>query len=341
MIKTDEYRTIDILKFIFSMLIPLLHISFNNSKIIYVISQYISRIGVPFFFATSGLFLYISIKKRGKTVAFKRYFKHIGIMLSFWLTLYLIPILYINPVVKDFGIKVFIFQTPAYLWYLSALLLASFLFSYVERGKYVLAVILYAFGVLFCDSYNCVMRMNVLTNQILVNYISMFLTSVNGLFFGFPLMCVGELVLKRNEQTAKHSRNDVIKCIIGLLFSLMCYCVEVYFVRQRVSVKADTSMYFTLPLVIFFIVKILLLVESIIKGKDVHFFRKLRRYSSAIYCIQFGAIGVGNAILNYLGVEYSFKSGCFVYMMVIIIPCCFVCILERNEKGKNILKYIL
>lgn len=49
------YPGIDILKFIFACLIPLLHIPFGNGVPV-VLQQYVARLGVPFFFAASGFF---------------------------------------------------------------------------------------------------------------------------------------------------------------------------------------------------------------------------------------------------------------------------------------------
>lgn len=59
-----KYVGIDYGRFIFACLIPLLHIPFSN-PVVNVIAQYISRLGVPFFFGVSGFFLSKSIEKRG------------------------------------------------------------------------------------------------------------------------------------------------------------------------------------------------------------------------------------------------------------------------------------
>lgn len=50
--KSNRYAQIDVLEFVFAILIVCLHISGNDQKsIVYIIGQYVGRIGVPFFFA--------------------------------------------------------------------------------------------------------------------------------------------------------------------------------------------------------------------------------------------------------------------------------------------------
>lgn len=62
--KANRYAQIDVLEFVFAILIVCLHISGNDQEsIVYLIGQYVGRIGVPFFFAVSGFFC-ISESKR-------------------------------------------------------------------------------------------------------------------------------------------------------------------------------------------------------------------------------------------------------------------------------------
>lgn len=56
----QQYKTIDILKFVMASLILTLHIGipYDSQNILCIIEQYIARLGVPFFFTTSGFFIY-------------------------------------------------------------------------------------------------------------------------------------------------------------------------------------------------------------------------------------------------------------------------------------------
>ena len=63
---TKENVLLDIMRVIMACLIPFLHIPKDDSFInIRLIEVYVSRLGVPFFFAVSGYFLYTSVEKNG------------------------------------------------------------------------------------------------------------------------------------------------------------------------------------------------------------------------------------------------------------------------------------
>ena len=71
--KSNRYAQIDVLEFVFAILIVCLHISGNDQKsIVYIIGQYVGRIGVPFFFAVSGFFAYQKVKAGSPREYFKK-----------------------------------------------------------------------------------------------------------------------------------------------------------------------------------------------------------------------------------------------------------------------------
>ena len=69
-----KYKGIDIGRLIFACLIPLLHIGMSD-QVSFVVKQYVSRLGVPFFFAVSGMFLSKSIEKSGSAAALKKIYR--------------------------------------------------------------------------------------------------------------------------------------------------------------------------------------------------------------------------------------------------------------------------
>lgn len=149
-----KYKGIDVGRVIFACLIPILHIPFSDSMVIDIIRQYISRLGVPFFFAISGMFLSKSIEKFGINAALKRYLIRVGRVLLIWLLIYS-PLLIIG---ADSYLRLFqqiLFKTPAFLWYLSSLLFAAIPFCLVKNRKtlYVCAAVLYIFGTIFGETY--------------------------------------------------------------------------------------------------------------------------------------------------------------------------------------------
>lgn len=110
-----------------------------------------------------------------------------------------------------------------------------------------LPIILYIIGTLL-NSYSFIFEKNIL----LSSYYDVFLTSRNGVFFAFPLLCTGYLC------GIIHFRKGLLSAAIGLIATFSFYCLEVYFVGNLASQDTDTSMYLTLPIVIFFLIKLLL-----------------------------------------------------------------------------------
>ena len=188
-----KYRGIDIGRLIFACLIPLLHIGMKGT-VPFVVQQYLARLGVPFFYAVAGMFLIKSIEKRGAFPALKQYAFRVGRMLLIWIVIYL-PILLLRE--EGLTIKELIFRTPAYLWYLTGLLVAAVPFCLIKNRKVLLylSLALYAFGTIFGEAYRK------LTGGLPL-YETVFITTRNGVFFGLPLMCVGEATWKRERVPA-------------------------------------------------------------------------------------------------------------------------------------------
>lgn len=178
-----KYKGIDIGRVIFACLIPMLHINFTGVGI-EIIRQYLSRLGVPFFFVVAGMFLVKSIENKGNVEALKQYASKIGRILLVWLVIYL-PILLLRQ--EGVTLQEFFFKTPAYLWYLTGLIAASVPFCLTRNRKmlFYASIILYVLGTLFSESYKWLIGG-------FPAYEAIFLTTRNGLFFALPLMCIGE-----------------------------------------------------------------------------------------------------------------------------------------------------
>ena len=89
--KSNRYAQIDVLEFVFAILIVCLHISGNDQKsIVYIIGQYVGRIGVPFFFAVSGFFAYQKVKAGSPREYLKRQEIKLLRIFSIWTLIYCI-----------------------------------------------------------------------------------------------------------------------------------------------------------------------------------------------------------------------------------------------------------
>lgn len=219
-----KYKGIDFGRLIFACLIPLLHIGMSD-WFSFIVKQYFSRLGVPFFFAVGGMFLSRSVQKNGGVEALKKYVIKIGRILLIWLIIYL-PILMLRQ--EGVTIREILFKTPSYLWYLTALIVAAVPFCLVKNRKVLLyiSIMLYIFGTLFGEAYTW------LTGG-LPTYESIFITTRNGIFFGLPMMCIGEASWNKE----KTSLPEVTLEIGAFIAEVTIVCMH----------SEPGSMYLTLP----------------------------------------------------------------------------------------------
>lgn len=296
-----KYKGIDIGRAIFACLIPLLHIGMTD-PVSFVVKQYYSRLGVSFFFAVSGMFLSRSIEKNGGAAALKKYAMRIGRMLLIWLAIYL-PILLLRQ--EGVTLREILFKTPAYLWYLTGLLVASIPFCLANNRKVLLygSLVLYAFGTLFGESYGW------LTGG-LPAYESIFITTRNGIFFGLPMMCVGEATWKREQISLPE-----ILATGGVLIA------EITFVCLHAE---PGSMYLALPGFIYFL---MIAFRSWNPDVDTTWFGGI---SSAIYVMQFGVITVVMKVAEIAGITGSWIYW-LTWLMVMVIPTAFYLVFRKTR----------
>ena len=229
-----------------------------------------------------------------------RHLKRVGKLLLVWLIIYS-PILMVTMRDDLHPIRTLLFKTPAYLWYLSALLAAGIPFCLIGNRKLLwgTSAALYVVGTLFDGSWSWV-------GAEIPYYLEFFLTYRNGLFFGLPMLCVGELVAAR-PTPAKYQIIDVF----GVLLSAAVLCVEIFFARSHAAPWASTDMYFLLPATTYFLLRCALTLKLERDTGD------LRDASLAIYVMQFGFITVLNKLRPYTGMGEE-VFGWFIWLAVIV-----------------------
>lgn len=312
----ENYSGIDIFKFLFACLIPLLHIHFGTVPAVDLIRQYISRLGVPFFFAASGFFLSHSIQTRGAARALLRHESRVGRLLLVWLLLYS-PILFPAALDGFFPWQEVLFKTPAYLWYLTALLVAAIPFCLTRNRKLLWSIsfLLYIAGTLISESYDW------LTGGF-PGYTNIFLTTRNGIFFGLPILCVGEICGHIPVSSQKK------QFILLLLSTAVLFC-EITFVGKNASAEADRSMYLFLPA---FTYSLFRFAMNFNVPYDTSF---IRGASVAIYLTQFGFIYYSARIMDFLSV--SNPSWNWLTYLILIVG---GCVIYRLSRGNRILKHL-
>ena len=144
----QQYRQIDFVKWIMACAIVLLHLPFDNLWIS-IIQQYISRLGVPIFFAFSGFFCYANLEANTKRNVMKKYISRIGKLYLFWGGIYF-PLLYFS---GDYSLKnllkEYLFCAPAYLWYLPAVLIGCISLIFFYKNIKSFCAFMFLSGVLY------------------------------------------------------------------------------------------------------------------------------------------------------------------------------------------------
>lgn len=295
-----EYTGIEVFRFLFACLIPLLHIGFTDVYVIDILRQYVSRLGVPFFFSVSGMFLGAKLRdsnfSKGKYILC-RYIKKIGIILLFWMAIY-------TPLIiktEGFSLKEFVFRTPGFLWYLTSLIIASIPFCLLKKRTVLFATsaLLYIFGTIFGDTYGQLFGLYPVILKTII-------TTRNGLFFGLPMMCIGELAWGGGKSNIK-------LVLSGLLLFLEITLVGAW------DIAYDRSMYLFLPLFILYLLRI-------IKDWNPTIECRLGKISSLIYLMQYGIITMTTI---FIGNSNMICSLC--YILVIVIPIVLYYSIKENK----------
>ena len=216
-----------------------------------------------------------------------------------------------------------LFLEPAYLWYLMAVLISIIPFANFYRRKYIqyviYAILAYFIGTLG-NSYK-----ELLGNK-LSFYFAVFLTTRNGVFFAPIYLLVGGLLSK-----ARTVDISLKKTVLLFIVSYSIFIFEVSFVLSEFPRNQDNSMYFSMPLVIYFLLKLLIDLSKKV-NKDFSYHRKL---SLSIYLMQFGLLTFFRKIFEFVGLRAPYN--CFVGLTVVlftVISSIFVMEIWKEVKRK-------
>ena len=143
--KSEYFSGIDLMKFLCAILVVAIHVQpFRDvDKILnFVLTNYITRIAVPFYFVTSGYFLFrrVGIEKHNFVpLIAKAYVYKIMKLYIIWTIIYLPPLIYCS--VIDVGLRHAVFKVICtvlfsgyhHLWYLLATVVAVIFICYLIR----------------------------------------------------------------------------------------------------------------------------------------------------------------------------------------------------------------
>lgn len=325
---------VDLSKLCFAFLIIFLHVD-NNNIIVRNIAQYISRLGVPFFFTISGYFFYKKVKfEKDLLGVMIKTLKRLIKLYLVWITIYM-PILLKN--LSESGnlkksilgfIQELLFRAPAFQWYTLALVLGIPITVYVYRKSSFISTmiflsLLYIVGC-FGNTYLHILNLD----NIFKVYLEVFLTTRNGLFFSPLFIFIGIAISKFEYKICEKNKYKW-----AYVICMIIYFFEVYLVQSNTLKNEDCSMYITLPLVITFMC--ILILKSDIKIK---YSKEMRQLSTFIFCSQYGFIFMTNILTKQI---FDLKINSLLFLICIISEIIISFTVLKNTKyGKIILNYI-
>ena len=266
-----NYWSLDIAKFFCAILIISAHFASERAHfptlIDYAFSLYI--IAVPFFFACSGFLFFKKLQalptKEDKKSYFIQYEKRIFVMYALWSLVYFVHVVYKWIIDNEFNLssvlsylhRVVVYSSYSTIWFLPALAIGVavtyFLTARLCTKKImIIAALLYLFG-MFGYTYKF------LTDGTLIGdfydfYLTLFVTSRNGLFNGVPFIFMGYLVAVKD---IKPSVKGFFKYAIpaGISFALMV--AEAFLLKLKFNVTGMDICIFVLPFTYFFIMALM------------------------------------------------------------------------------------
>lgn len=325
---------VDLMKFIFALLIVALHknpLTSINLNVNFFIVNYIARLAVPFYFIASGYFLFrkTSYEEIDISIVFK-YAWRIYKLYLVWTLLYMYPIIK-NQILTDSNgifhgivvwIRDFVFSGSFFhLWYLNATVFAVLLVGILIKNKIkikniiMIAGIFYIIGlfeqayfglILPLEKYEGIWSLLKVLQKVIV-------TTRNGLFEGFLFISLGMFLAYKPIKLK-------MKKAYGLfIISMISLFIEIIVIKHLGWFRGKDMYIFLVPtsFLLFYIVSNIELKENAI-------YKELRKIGALIFYLHmWGAIIVGK-IMNYIGIArgVEFNNSLIRYVMIVLLTYC-------------------
>lgn len=285
-----QAAVVDIFKFLFSICILVLHTKIVHNfpiKSQWYITHLIFRLGVPFFFCTSGYFLGCKLwSDTNSDDVFEKYIRKMILPFLVWGGIGLIQyaIQLYRGDIRGYkliwrAVQTAIFYPRGAMWFVGACIIAAFIIKCLWKNKYREFIIWgigitgYAFA-LCCNTYYFLIE-GTIFQKIVDKYLEICISARNGIFVGILFLWIGIVMarwIKNKEEMIDYKL--VIICIICFLF----YLIEVSYTYGK-HVADDSALFimhvFLLPILIALMLKYDINYTS--------FIRELRGLSMCIY----------------------------------------------------------
>lgn len=319
-----NYSSIDLGKFIASLLIIMVHCSpfaFSNELLNNILNNTVIRLAVPFFFACSGFFFFKGLLfENGKIKNCREnrkrlfvYVKRIIILYSIWSILYLpAKIIEWNSInwlsimsFIDYGISYFCMGTVFHFWYLLNIIYGT-IFGYIllslfnRKTVLVISIILYFMG-LFTYSYSWI---DLEFINVLFGCTSKLFEIWTSITRGFPLMLFGYIAGLIKDKFSNPKSWGLF--LISMLFLTVEFLLLKFFTVNQTSYS---YIIFTVPCEIFLFISILNLRNFKLSERVS---KILRNASTIIYCIH------PMIIMLISNIEYGYKYYIVAVISIVI-----------------------
>lgn len=347
---SKSYNSIDLMKFICSILVICIHthpLSTYSNILNSGLDNVIARLAVPFFFISAGYFFFNKIDLTSSSTSrinhsyLKSYIKRLSLLYIIWSIIYLPYTLYLW-VKSDASIIKYIFSSirnflltgiSTHLWYMAALILATILVYYTLRyfslkNTLLIGLILYIIGLLGDSYFGLINKVPVI--GLLFNiYNFLFVTTRNGLFFGFIFVAFGAY-LSHTKFIISTKKICMLFCLSFLLMGIEVFTLKV------LDIPKNFNMYiFLVPTVIFLF---LLLLNMNLKPHPLY--SLLRKLSILIYFSHFIFYIIYPKLFSLLSLNAIYNNSIFKFLFILIssIICSLFLIWLSHFKSLKFLK---
>ena len=228
---------IDIMKFLMAFCVVCIHIGslchHSYSKLV----LFTIHSAVPFFFVTSGFFLWEKFKSSNfATSILIDYTKKVLIIYAFWIVVYLL--LSIGTIIQDPDLlvllKMAIFLGEIFyswpLWYLHALVVAVFIiWCFVKCRVHLSVVWLIGLGLMALGFAINKADVNLLSPPLQAAiewYNDVFMTTRNGIFLGLGYVTTG-MMISKYQTYIKSNVYSMLLGVVLLAVAIMCFIIDV------------------------------------------------------------------------------------------------------------------
>ncbi|GMQ63407.1 hypothetical protein AN2V17_26400 [Vallitalea sp. AN17-2] len=326
-----EYAGIDYFRIIAAVLVVAIHTSpllMINETANFVLTRVIARVAVPFFFMTSGFFLFFDSRiNKEKLYGF---LGKTGLLYLVSIIIY-IPINIYNGYFQQKSLlpnilkDIFFDGTIYHLWYIPASMLGAVIAYYLIKKlgyhkAFIIALLLYALG-LMGDSYFGIIQSSEIIKSF---YEKVFLFSSytrNGLFFAPVFFVLGAIIARQRKQ---YSLN---LCLVGLLSSIILMTVE-GLILNGLELQRHDSMYITLLPCMFFLYQ--LLIQW--KGHSLTILRKIAMIIYIIHPMMIIIVRLIGKLTNLQGILID--NNLIHYFVVVLFSSIVAVLLSKQIKKK-------